>query len=112
MTHWNPKHEKEISNYLYSSLTQIKNISILGDNKNKIGIYSFNIEDIHSHDVSSIFNNYGISIRTGHHCAMPLMDFFKISSCASVSISIYNDKKDIDEFINILDNVKKIFSKK
>jgi cysteine desulfurase/selenocysteine lyase len=98
-------HEILLYEYLYKSLSEIKDITIIGHNKNKIGILSFYINKIHSHDIGGILNNQGISIRTGHHCAMPLMNFFRVSSLSRISLSIYNDKNEIDKLVNSLNNI-------
>jgi cysteine desulfurase/selenocysteine lyase len=97
------KYENDLYAYLYENISNIKDINIIGNNKkNKIGIISFYIKNIHSHDIGGIMNNYGIAVRTGHHCAMPLMSFFNVSALSRISLSIYNNKKDIDKFIKIL----------
>jgi cysteine desulfurase/selenocysteine lyase len=102
-------YESDLYEYLYERISCIKDIKIIGCNKNKIGIISFYIKNIHSHDIGTIFNNNGISIRTGHHCAMPLMNFFDIAASSRISLSIYNDKEEIDRLISLLHGTKKIF---
>ena len=74
------------------------------------GVVSFLLEDIHPHDIGTIIDKEGVAIRTGHHCAMPIMEFFKIPATARVSIAHYNTKEEIDVFINALLKVKEIFS--
>ena len=102
-------YENHLFQYLYEKLEKVEGIKIIGGSKNKSSLVSFYIEGIHSHDIGSILSNYGICIRTGHHCAMPLMKFFNVDSLSRISLSIYNDKHEIDYLIKILYNIKKVF---
>lgn len=103
------QYEKKLHKYLYEKLKNIDNINIISGNINKISLISFYMNEIHSHDIGSILNDKGISIRTGHHCAIPLMKFLKVDSLSRISLSIYNDKHEIDILINCLHNMKKIY---
>ena len=71
---------------------------------------SFTLEGIHPHDVGTILNNEGIAIRTGHHCAMPVMEYFKIPATSRASFSFYNTYKEIDALIEAIEKCKKVFS--
>lgn len=99
------KYEDGIYNYLIKNLKYIKGIELIGSNKDKIGLISFFIKDIHSHDIGSLLNNHGIAIRTGHHCAIPLMKFFKVDSLSRISLSVYNDKSDVDYLVKTLHEI-------
>ena len=71
---------------------------------------SFTLENIHSHDIGTILDHQGVAIRTGHHCAMPVMEFFGISGTARASLALYNNKEDIDCLVAGLHKVNEIFS--
>lgn len=105
------QHEKEITKYALGKMQNIGKIKIYGplDVNKKGGVISFNVGDIHSHDLASILNDDGIAIRTGHHCAMPLMKRLGASATARVSFYIYNGKDEIDIFVNSLERAKKVF---
>ena len=102
-------YENMLHEYLYEKLKNIKGLNIVGVKNNKISLMSFYIKNIHSHDIGTILDNKGISIRTGHLCAIPLMKFYKVDSLSRVSLSIYNNKKEIDVLAETLSNMKKIF---
>lgn len=96
----NIKHyEKKLINYTMKKLiNSIPDIIIYGPKK-RAGIISFNIKNYHPYDIGSLLDKYGIAIRTGHHCAMPLLDFYKTSSMCRISLSFYNNENDIDLLI-------------
>lgn len=109
------KSHKELSElylYMLKELSKIKEIELYGEKypEKKTPIISFNIKGIHSHDVSSILDETGIAIRSGNHCAQPLVDYLKIGSCARASLYFYNTKDDIDELIKAIHRAIKIFS--
>ena len=95
-------YEKEIHDYMLSKLLSFNSVSIYGRSENKGAILSFNIKNIHSSDLAIILDQKNIAIRTGHHCAQPLMKYLDISSSARVSFGIYNNKNDVDLFIDEL----------
>jgi cysteine desulfurase/selenocysteine lyase len=74
----------------------IPNIKIYGDYIDKTSVISFNIGEIHSYDIGAILDKFGIAVRTGQHCAQPIMDYFKISGTVRVSFSFYNTIEEID----------------
>ena len=75
----------------------------------RVGVIAFNVNGVHSHDVSFILDNYGVGVRSGHHCAQPLMQYLDIPSCCRVSFGVYNDHKDVDKLIEGLKKVKEVF---
>ena len=105
------EHEKELVKYALERLSEIKGIKIYGpmDPKIRAGVISFNLADIHSHDLATILDNEGIAIRSGHHCTQPLMERLGIISAARASFYIYNDESDVDALVNGLEKAKKIF---
>ncbi len=100
----------EISDYALMRLKELDFVeTYCTDAKNRIGIIAFNVKDVHSHDTSHILNEYGVMVRSGHHCTQPLMHYFDIHSCCRASFSIFNTKEDVDQLIIALKKVKSIF---
>jgi cysteine desulfurase, sufS subfamily len=79
------------------------------ENVEKTGIIAFNVKGVHSHDVAFILDSYHVAVRSGHHCAQPLMNYMDIQSCCRVSFSIYNDDEDIAKLIEGLKKIKEVF---
>ncbi len=100
-------YEKELLNYTLDKMRSYDDILIYGDHINKGAIVSFNIKGIHANDLAMILDQKNIAIRTGHHCAQPLMKYLNISSSARASFGIYNNKNDVDIFIKSLIEAKK-----
>ena len=90
------KYEDELLNYANKKLKEIDGLIIYGDVKNKTSVISFNISGIHSYDIGSILDKYGIAVRTGQHCTQPIMDYFKIPGTVRVSLSFINTFEEID----------------
>ncbi len=103
-------HEKEILAYMTAELKKIDGLRLIGTAKKKASVQSFLLDDIHPHDIGTILDNQGIAIRTGHHCAMPVMEYFNISGTARASLGLYNNKTDIDRLIESIGIAKKIFN--
>ena len=101
------KYENELHNYAIEELKSIDDISIYGKSINKGAIISFNLSDIHANDLAIILDQNNVAIRTGHHCAQPLMNYLNITSSARASFGVYNNKNDIDIFIDSLIKAKK-----
>jgi cysteine desulfurase/selenocysteine lyase len=100
------EHEKDITEYMYNEIRNIEGIDILGPENidERAGLISFNVPDVHPHDLGTFLDTKGIAIRTGHHCAMPLIKKLGSHSSARASFYIYNTKQEIDEFINQINN--------
>ena len=96
------KHEVYLRDYALDKLWSINNFLFYGNHKKKGSIISFNIKGLHASDLAIVLDQKNIAIRTGHHCAQPLMKYMNITGSARASIGIYNDRKDIDLFINAL----------
>jgi len=105
------RHEIQLTRYALDVLNEIKGMKIYGpqDPKEKAGVISFNLADIHSHDVATIVDEEGIAIRSGHNCAMPLMKRLGCESVARASFYIYNTEDEIDKLKSALEKVKKVF---
>lgn len=105
------QHEHELLKYVNKKILEINEIKIIGDVLDKVGVVSFIMDKIHPHDVATILDSEGIAVRAGHHCTMPLMDFYGIPATTRVSLGLYNTKEEIDIFIEAINKVKKIFSR-
>tara|TARA_R110002050_G_scaffold48356_3_gene112573 strand:- start:147025 stop:148239 length:1215 start_codon:yes stop_codon:yes gene_type:complete len=93
-------YEHDLLVYATDKLLEIEGLKIYGTAKNKTSVISFNIEGIHPYDIGSILDKLGVAVRTGHHCAQPIMDFFKIPGTVRASFSFYNTKEEIDVLIS------------
>ncbi|MGM5469032.1 aminotransferase class V-fold PLP-dependent enzyme [Flavobacteriaceae bacterium LMO-SS05] len=104
------KYEHELLEYATQKLLEIGGLKIYGTSKHKASVISFNLEGIHPYDVGTILDKLGIAIRTGHHCAQPIMDFYKIPGTARASFAFYNTKKEIDILVEGVKKAKKMLS--
>jgi cysteine desulfurase/selenocysteine lyase len=91
-------HEANLLDYATNKLKNIDGLKLIGQAEDKSSVISFIVDGIHSFDLGTILDNYGIAVRTGHHCTQPVMDFFKISGTTRASIAMYNTKNEIDIF--------------
>ena len=104
------EYENELLDYATESLLKVEGVKIIGESKNKVPVISFIVEGMHHYDIGFIMDKYGIAIRTGHHCAQPVMDFFRIPGTLRVSMAFYNTKEEIDRMIEALLKAKKMLS--
>jgi len=104
------EYENELLKYATSEILKIDGVKIYGTSKMKSGIISFNIEGLHPYDIGIILDKMGIAIRTGHHCAQPIMNRFKIPGTARISFALYNSKSEIDTCINAIKKAKQMLS--
>jgi len=95
-------YEDELLQYATKKLLQIEGLKIYGTSKNKTAVISFNIEGIHPYDIGVIIDKLGIAVRTGHHCAQPIMDYYKIPGTVRASFAFYNTFEEIDLLISFL----------
>ena len=102
------KHEDELLKYATEKLSQIEGLKIIGTAKNKISVISFIIDGVHPQDVGILLDNKGIAIRTGHHCAQPLMDFYKIPGTMRASFAVYNTIEEVDKLFEGLRKAVKL----
>ena len=96
------KQETAVTQYALKQLKDFSNIKLIGNSDNRSSIISFTIENIHPHDIGTILNQKGIAMRTGHHCTMPLMDFYNIPGTIRASFSFYNTENEVDEMVAAL----------
>ncbi len=106
------KHEQELTSYALEKLKNISGLTIYGPQKSngRIGVISFNLKNIHPHDLATALDLNGIEVRAGHHCAQPLMASLNTESTVRASLSIYNTKDDIDKLVSSLHEAKEFFS--
>ena len=104
------KYENVLLKYATEKLLEIDGIKIYGNTENKTSVISFNLGNIHHYDIGSIIDNEGIAVRTGHHCAQPIMDYYKIPGTIRLSLSFYNTKEEIDSLISAIIVAKKMLS--
>ncbi|KQX08746.1 aminotransferase class V-fold PLP-dependent enzyme [Flavobacterium sp. Root420] len=104
------QYENELLAYATKSLLEIEGLKIYGTGKNKASVVSFNIDGIHPYDVGSIIDKLGIAVRTGHHCAQPIMNFFCIPGTIRASFSFYNTKEEIDAMVEAVKKAKTMLS--
>ena len=95
-------YENELLEYATSALKAIEGVQIYGEAPQKTAVVSFNVKGLHPYDVGSILDKYGIAVRTGHHCAQPIMDYYQIPGTIRASFSFYNTREEIDRMINAL----------
>ncbi len=105
-------YKKQLLHYMLNRLNEIKDLIIIGKPNVRTSIVSFIIKNIHAHDLGTIADHYGVSIRTGHHCSIPVMDFYGVAATARASLAFYNTTNDIDMLITALLHAKNIFSLK
>jgi cysteine desulfurase/selenocysteine lyase len=102
-------HEQDLLRYMTQRLSDIPGIRLIGTAAHKASVQSFLLDDIHPHDLGTILDHQGVAIRTGHHCAMPVMDFYGVPGTARASLALYNSVDDIDRLITALTKAKEIF---
>ncbi len=101
--------EAQLLAYATEKLKSIPGLKIYGEAEHKASVISFGLKGIHPHDIASLIDKEGVAIRTGHHCAQPLMKFFDVPATCRASMSIYNNKEDIDQLYHALVKLKKFF---
>ena len=103
-------YENELLEYATEQLKALGDVKIYADTKDKTAVISFNIEGLHPYDIGTIVDKLGVAVRTGHHCAQPIMDFFKIPGTIRASFMFYNTKEEIDIFIKAVKRAKMMLS--
>ena len=104
------RHEKGLLEYMTSKLVDIDGVRLIGTAAQKASVQSFMLNDIHPHDLGTILDHEGVAIRTGHHCAMPVMDFYGVPGTARASIALYNNADDVDRLVAALEKAGEIFA--
>ncbi len=102
-------YEQEIHDYMVSQLRGVAGMRFIGEAIHKASVQSFLLDDIHSHDLGTILDHQGIAIRTGHHCAMPVMQKFGVPGTCRASLALYNNRDDVDRLVAALEKAREIF---
>jgi cysteine desulfurase/selenocysteine lyase len=103
-------YEHQLLAYLTEQLSTVDGVRLIGTAEHKASVQSFLLDDIHPHDLGTILDHEGVAVRTGHHCAMPVMDFYGIPGTARASLALYNNKDDVDALIEGLGKAKELFA--
>lgn len=104
------QYEKQLAEYLISSLKSVPGIKLYGEAEHRVGVASFTIDGIHAHDVATILDRSGVAVRAGHHCTMPLMQRFGVPATARASLALYNTVDDIDALVAAIEATQKVFA--
>jgi cysteine desulfurase/selenocysteine lyase len=104
------QHESQLLEYATAELLKIRGLRIYGTGKDKTSVISFNLEGIHPYDVGTILDKLGIAVRTGHHCAQPIMDFYKIPGTVRASFAFYNTMEEVDTLVNAVRKAQNMLS--
>ena len=96
--------------FAYDELSKVEHLTIYGDNQHyhRSGILSFNIDNVHPHDTATIVSSHNVAIRSGHHCAQPLMDYLQVNATCRLSLAFYNTKDDIRRLVQALKEVREV----
>jgi len=103
-------YEHRLLEYMTRQLAAVDGIRLIGTADSKASVQSFLLDDIHPHDLGTILDHQGVAIRTGHHCAMPVMEYFGIPGTARASLGLYNSEDDIDRLVAALATARKLFA--
>jgi cysteine desulfurase/selenocysteine lyase len=104
------RHEHELLEYATEKVSALPGIKLVGTAKDKAGVLSFVMENVHPHDIGTVLDQQGIAIRTGHHCAQPVMERFGIPATARASFGLYNTKEEIDALVSGIKKVQEVFA--
>ena len=102
--------ERELLDYATDSLSGVPDLRIVGTAREKVGVISFVLEDIHPHDIGTVLDHEGVAIRSGHHCAQPVMQRLGLPATARASFGLYNTREDIDALVRGIQKVIEVFS--
>ncbi len=102
-------YEQSLINYATEQINNIPGIRIIGSAAEKVAVLSFSVDGVHPHDIGTLLNQEGIAVRTGHHCAQPVMQHFKVPATTRASFSFYNSMAEIDTLITGIQKVQKVF---
>jgi len=104
------QYEQELLDYAVNTVSAIPGIELIGTAREKASILSFIFGKIHPHDIGTILDHEGVAIRTGHHCAMPVMEHFRVPATARASFAFYNTRAEVDQLANGLEKCREVFS--
>lgn len=104
------RHESRLAAYAEQRLAEIEGLTIYGPRNREVGLVTFNLGDVHPHDVATVLDAEGVAIRAGHHCCQPLMRWLEVSSTARASFYLYNTEEDVDRLVGALIRTKEYFA--
>jgi cysteine desulfurase / selenocysteine lyase len=103
------EHEKQLGDHAYRRLSEIEGVTLYGPEKNRTGLVSFSLPDVHPHDLSQLLDEEGVAIRSGHHCAQPLMRRLGVAATARASFYVYNTEDEVDALVEGLGRAREFF---
>jgi cysteine desulfurase/selenocysteine lyase len=104
------EHERDVLEYATQALSQLPGLRIIGTAPHKAAVISFVVEGVHPHDVGTVLDQEGVAVRTGHHCAQPVMEHFGLAATARASFALYNTRHDVDALVAGLGKVREVFA--
>jgi cysteine desulfurase / selenocysteine lyase len=102
-------YEHELLDYATEQVSSIPGVRLIGTAKHKASVLSFVMENVHPHDIGTILDQEGIAVRTGHHCAQPVMQYFGVDATARASFALYNTKEEVDALVHGIHKVREVF---
>ncbi|CAM4357343.1 cysteine desulfurase [Paenibacillus tarimensis] len=103
------RHESKLAAYAYDRLSEMEGITIYGPREGRVGLVTFNLADVHPHDVATVLDTEGIAVRAGHHCCQPLMRQLEVSATARASFYLYNTEDEVERLVSALQRTKEFF---
>jgi Rrf2 family protein len=103
-------HERELLDYATARLRDVPRLRIIGEAAEKVAVVSFEIEDIHAHDVGTVLDSKGIAVRAGHHCAMPLMESYGLAAVTRASMAFYNTRDEVDRLADAVRYAREVLA--
>jgi cysteine desulfurase/selenocysteine lyase len=103
-------HEDDVLSYMTARVREIPGVRIVGEAAHKTGVLSFVLEGVHPHDAGTILDSEGVAVRTGQHCAQPVMDRYGLTATIRASLAIYNTREEIDVLVRALERVRGVFA--
>lgn len=103
-------YEDGLRDYMREALGSVRGLQLIGEAKQRVGVFSFLVRDAHAHDLATLLDHEGIAVRSGHHCAHPLLQFYRVPATLRASLAFYNTREEIDRFIEALAKVRKLLA--
>jgi cysteine desulfurase / selenocysteine lyase len=104
------QHDRRLAAYAVERMSQVEGLMIYGSLTNRTGLVTFNLDDVHPHDVATVVDAEGVAVRAGHHCCQPLMKWLNVSATARASFYLYNDESDVDQLVYALNKTRQFFA--
>ncbi|MCS6947416.1 MAG: aminotransferase class V-fold PLP-dependent enzyme, partial [Steroidobacteraceae bacterium] len=102
-------HERQLLGYATERMLELPDIRIWGTAADKAAVLSFTMRGVHPHDLGTVLDSVGVAVRTGHHCAMPLMEFLGVAATARASFGCYSTRDDVDQLLDALQRAREVF---